>query len=48
MVFIKKEYKIIFDGLVVQLDRISDYESGGCKFESYRVHQLRRYVVLIY
>ena len=30
-------YKKLFAG-VAQLDRVPDYESGGCRFESYRLH----------
>ena len=28
-----------FFALVVQLDRASDYESGGCPFESFREYE---------
>lgn len=31
-------YKKLFAG-VAQLDRVPDYESGGCRFESYRLHK---------
>ena len=30
-------YIMLFAG-VAQLDRVPDYESGGCRFESYRLH----------
>ena len=29
---------MLFAG-VAQLDRVPDYESGGCRFESYRLHK---------
>ena len=28
----------LIDAPLAQLDRVSDYESEGCRFESYRVH----------
>ena len=31
-------YIMLFAG-VAQLDRVPDYESGGCRFESYRLHK---------
>ena len=31
--------KNILYGLLIQLDRMPDYESGCCRFESYGVHQ---------
>ena len=31
-------FKIKYYAPVAQLDRVPDYESGGCRFESCRVH----------